>query len=564
MVDIVSLDELSDIPIVETPNGQVTADSLLDVARGRPITNLTVDLIGDLIMDSGVRCYVMDSVTATELYTKGIWPEETPVWPDYDALLLPIHEAGHWLLAVADLTSSNVFFLDPDEDPSWCPNSSIRDWLRVKQGGQWCQDIWPAPQQQQGSADCAVAVMTFMIRIARGDGLPIRGSPHGACTRVLPSYTPGALSHMRGRIFATLLYTNLDPPTALRDIASGLLTLRVSLGFALPQHMVSRPAAVGTRWWCDPTAYGLRSATSPEAGVQPVKRPSKTRPARSISRQRCRLRRMRQRVRRMRTRRWQVLLNAELYSDGQHQAHEQPTDITSDTDKELDDAPRRERAATDVLAPTVMPLPQQPNVETHEDLVPVEKRLLEAPHLSSHQPQASTVLKVPTCSPLFEPTLGASIVCREEPRKQANLDGTELALLFPHETESAPPENPALAADTSDSSHCFVPPPQVCTTLSEPTCPPLSAPSDDDPRGHAELLKLLSLRQKGPYRPMRCLLPFLRQPCVSRHCHRPSFVAMPISSSARVPTRAVECPSLGETGPVLPVRAFPQVRAGVG
>ena len=27
MVDIVSLDELSDIPIVETPNGQVTADS---------------------------------------------------------------------------------------------------------------------------------------------------------------------------------------------------------------------------------------------------------------------------------------------------------------------------------------------------------------------------------------------------------------------------------------------------------------------------------------------------------------------------------------------------------
>ena len=89
--------------------------------------------------------------------------------------------------------------------------------------------------------------MTFMIRIARGDGLPIRGSPHGACTRVLPSYTPGALSHMRGRIFATLLYTNLDPPTALRDIASGLLTLRVSFGFALPQHMVSRPAAVGTR-----------------------------------------------------------------------------------------------------------------------------------------------------------------------------------------------------------------------------------------------------------------------------------------------------------------------------
>ena len=96
MVEIVSLDELSDILIVKTPNSHVTADSLLDVARGRPLTNLTVDLIGDLIMDSGVQCYVVDSVTATELYTEGIWPEDTPVWLDYDALLLPIHGAGHW------------------------------------------------------------------------------------------------------------------------------------------------------------------------------------------------------------------------------------------------------------------------------------------------------------------------------------------------------------------------------------------------------------------------------------------------------------------------------------
>ena len=157
--------------------------------------------------------------------------------------------------------------------------------------------------------------------------------------------------------------------------------------------MVSCPAAVGTRWWCDPTAYGLRSTASPEvgtrssadsagatnvttttiqAGVQLVKWSAKTRSSQSVSRQRCRLRRMRQRVRRTRTRHWQILLNAELYSDVQHQAQMQPTAIFSDTDEVLDDASPRERAATDVLKPTVMPLPQQPNLESPEDLKPVD------------------------------------------------------------------------------------------------------------------------------------------------------------------------------------------------
>ena len=154
-----------------------------------------------------------------------------------------------------------------------------------------------------------------------------------------------------------------------------------------------------------------------------------------------------------------------------------------------------------------------------------------------------------------------SVVSSQE---QANLDSAELSWLFPHETEPDPPEIPELAANTMNIPHYSVSSPQVCTMLSEPPCPPLSVPSVDDPLGHAELLKLLSLRQKGPYRPSRCLLPFLRQPCVSRHSHRPPFVAMLISSPARVPTRAAECPSLGETGPALPVRASPRVRAGVG
>ena len=49
----------------------------------------------------------------------------------------------------------------------------------------------------------------------------------------------------------------------------------------------------------------------------------------------------------------------------------------------------------------------------------------------------------------------------------------------------------------------------------------------------------------------------------TRTRHRPPFTA-PSSSPALEPTGAGECPSLGETGPVLPVRAYPQARAGVG
>ena len=48
-----------------------------------------------------------------------------------------------------------------------------------------------------------------------------------------------------------------------------------------------------------------------------------------------------------------------------------------------------------------------------------------------------------------------------------------------------------------------------------------------------------------------------------RYCHRPPFAASP-SLPALEPIGAGECPSLGETGPVLPASAHLQVRAGIG
>ena len=55
-------------PIVEFFTDQVTLDSLVNIIKGRPISNVKVDSIVDLINDSGVRGFVMDSVASTELY----------------------------------------------------------------------------------------------------------------------------------------------------------------------------------------------------------------------------------------------------------------------------------------------------------------------------------------------------------------------------------------------------------------------------------------------------------------------------------------------------------------
>ena len=56
-------------PVVETLHGLVTFSGL------RQTTNLKVDVFGDLIHDSGVRCFVMYSVLATELPDSRHWPE---------------------------------------------------------------------------------------------------------------------------------------------------------------------------------------------------------------------------------------------------------------------------------------------------------------------------------------------------------------------------------------------------------------------------------------------------------------------------------------------------------
>ena len=107
----------------------MTTDTLVDIAKGRPLTNQAVDFVVDLIEACWGQCYVMGSVAATELYSSSVWPdlEDNPHWPDYDAALLPLCEGDHWRLAVAYLTRARVFYLDPDEDLTWAPRSYIRD-----------------------------------------------------------------------------------------------------------------------------------------------------------------------------------------------------------------------------------------------------------------------------------------------------------------------------------------------------------------------------------------------------------------------------------------------------
>ena len=223
-----SLATLEDMPIVETLHGLVTSEALIDVVSGGPISNLIVDFIGDLIFDSGVRCLVLDSVTASALYTSGQWPDGTPSWSDYDAVLIPFLDEAHWRLAVADLTTATLYYLDPDVDLAWTPRHFVKDWLAATGGGRWQQVMWDAPQQCKGAKDCAIAVLAFMLHVARGDGLPFRGSSSVAALRVHPSYTPGGLTHMRGRIFVSLLCACLDPPSDPSALSQDLKALYIS------------------------------------------------------------------------------------------------------------------------------------------------------------------------------------------------------------------------------------------------------------------------------------------------------------------------------------------------
>ena len=81
-------------------------------------------------------------------------------------------------------------------------------------------------------------------------------------------------------------------------------------------------------------------------------------------------------------------------------------------------------------------------------------------------------------------------------------------------------------------------------------------------------LQSMTITRKGTLRLKRRRLSRFSSPrpapslSTTRKRHRP-LTASP-SSPALEPTGAGECPSLGETGPVLPVRAYPQARAGVG
>ena len=98
LVDSLSLSLLPDVPIVESVGGLVTSETLLDVVKGAPISNLTIDFLVNLLYDSACRCYVLDTMASTALYAFGDWPDtgiETMVWSDYVAVLFPFHDEDH-------------------------------------------------------------------------------------------------------------------------------------------------------------------------------------------------------------------------------------------------------------------------------------------------------------------------------------------------------------------------------------------------------------------------------------------------------------------------------------
>ena len=513
LVDEVSLVALADTPIVESLNGLVSADALLDVASGGPISNLIVDFIGDLVSDSGVRCLVVDSVTATALYTSGQWPDTIPAWPDYDAVLLPFLDVAHWRLAVADLTTTTLYYLDPDEDHAWTPRSSVKDWLQATSGGRWQQVMWSSPQQRNGAKDCAIAVMAFMLHVARGDGLPLQGSYSETGLRVPASFTPGGLTHMRGRIFASLVYACLDPPSDLQSLSQGLSAL------SNPTHPYVLPPQENV----DARAAVLDYAREPREAE------------------------------------WLAAAARGQAEEGDEYMTEAQGEWGEDEDDEYDwraiELPEAKRAR---LSPEVAAFPRRVS------------RLKNPPRPTPPLRESTSGSTEPSHPVMPHSTVNSFSIGRQVqlpsgPQKarsqlqhHISVDITLLTDCLQALRALASPLRAGLHACSMDLLHLD------CEDIGT-VC--LSA-SQHDTSATQGRLQSMTITRKGTLRLKRRRLSRFSSPppapslSTTRKRHRP--VTASSSSPALEPTGVGECPSLGETGPVLPVRAYPQARAGVG
>ena len=499
------------------------------MVSGGPISNLIVDFIGDLIFDSGVRCLVLDSVTASALYTSGQWPDGTPSWSDYDAVLIPFLDEAHWRLAVADLTTATLYYLDPDVDLAWTPRPFVKDWLKATRGGRWQQVMWDAPQQSKGAKDCAIAVMAFMLQVARGDGLPFRGSSSAAAQRVHPSYTPGGLTHMRGRIFVSLLYACLDPPSDPSALSQDLKALYISC----QPNVTSTPG--GKKQDEDDSRTGASSRQASEAeGVAA----------------RVRVRAAEGQHTEAPGKRAATMSGKADNSSSDATSASAPPTATSTTTTELLVSERAQLSLGGADTTSQVPMVQPTSA-------PATLLLWSSTSEFAMPSQALSLSDVVICF-----SMGRQVPRSPRLRKAQSQRQLVISTISAPLTDSLR-EISALVTPARGTVHTSPMTPHNLDCLGTG---PVSWHDTSATHGHCQST---TMTRKGCLRLKRRRLPRLSSPPPTpswpkaRTRHRPPFTVSP-SSPALEPTGAGECPSLGETGPVLPVRAYPQARAGVG
>ena len=82
---------------------------------------------------------------------------------------------GHWELAIADQSNAIVYFLDT-ADGEDATKANIICWMQHhdSQHRTWGMARWRVPIQGPGP-DFALGVMLFMLKVAKGVGLPDPG-----------------------------------------------------------------------------------------------------------------------------------------------------------------------------------------------------------------------------------------------------------------------------------------------------------------------------------------------------------------------------------------------------
>ena len=202
----------------------ISARHLHDMKAGSVVGDEVISLMSALVNAVPEHdCYALHPELMTTIQTwhgsdknhskktKANWDKMKAKWDDSRYLLLPANKREcHWILNVADREEKVVYHQDNLHGMFPQLMVSLLAWLEEVEGtGTWREEVAKPPEQLVN--DCAIGVTAGMLYFVKHRHLVKEDT-----------FTGKDLRRMRGRVFAMILFSSLDPPSDLDLMATGL------------------------------------------------------------------------------------------------------------------------------------------------------------------------------------------------------------------------------------------------------------------------------------------------------------------------------------------------------